>query len=210
MDTILSLQDVHVQDIVSYKRIEIPRYQITFVCGESGSGKSTLLKLFNATVSPTAGSLLYDNQSIEEMDTVTLRSQVMLVSQSVFLFDGTVEENFDQYYAYRDMPAPSRELREKYLAICCADFDSSALCQHMSGGERQRIFTSICLSFLPKILMLDEPTSALDSETARRFFLNIKGFCTENQITVITVSHDRVLADHFADHIINLEKRKIQ
>ena len=75
---------------------------------------------------------------------------------------------------------------------------------HLSGGERQRVFLAICLSFLPKVLMLDEPTSALDQETAERFMAQVLAFCRERAMTVVAVSHDPALTGRHAENIISL------
>ena len=75
---------------------------------------------------------------------------------------------------------------------------------HLSGGERQRVFLAICLSFLPKVLMLDEPTSALDQETAERFMAQVLAFCRERGMTVVAVSHDPALTGRHAENIISL------
>lgn len=207
MDTILSARNLHFKNIIDYPQIEIQRNLATFICGESGSGKSTLLRLFNSMVSPSAGEIKYEGQNIEGMDTVRLRKEVMLVSQIVFLFNGTIKECFKQYYDYREVSLLTVDDMKKYLFICGADFDLDSDCETMSGGERQRVFIAICLSFLPKILMLDEPTSSLDAATSNRFFENIKTFCNHNNITLIIISHDKTLTDKFADNKILLEKR---
>ncbi|MEG1044647.1 MAG: ABC transporter ATP-binding protein [Oscillospiraceae bacterium] len=209
VDIVLSANNLKFDDIIDYPSIKIMRNKTTFIWGESGCGKTTLLKLFNATLSPSTGEISYNNRNTFDMDTVQLRKEITLVSQTVFLFDKTIEENFNEFYKYRDVKPLSKEDMKKYLCICCADFDLSAQCERMSGGERQRVFIAICLSFLPKVLMLDEPTSALDSETANRFFENTKLFCSKNEITLIVISHDKTLADKFADEKILLEKRGI-
>jgi putative ABC transport system ATP-binding protein len=76
----------------------------------------------------------------------------------------------------------------------------------MSGGEKQRAFTAICLSLMPKVLMLDEPTAALDEVNAENLLSNIKSFCAENDMTLIVVCHNLQLAKNFADNIIFPEK----
>jgi putative ABC transport system ATP-binding protein len=207
MNPVLSATDLAFEDMILYPPIEIEQNRTTFLSGESGCGKSTLLKLFNAVVSPSKGEVKYMGQNIETLDTVMLRRDVMLVSQTVFLFDGTIKDNFQKYYAYRQAPPPSADMMQKYLSLCCADFDLSKKCETMSGGERQRVFIAICLSFMPKVLMLDEPSSALDLATANKFFENIKAFCAANEITLIVVSHDRALAKKFADKEIYLNKK---
>jgi putative ABC transport system ATP-binding protein len=74
----------------------------------------------------------------------------------------------------------------------------------MSGGERQRVYIAIFLSFLPKVIMLDEPTSALDKENSTKVIQNIIAFCKEKGIVVIIVSHDNQIVEHFAENIITI------
>ena len=92
------------------------------------------------------------------------------------------------------------------MNICCIDFSLDESCVTMSGGERQRVYTAILMSFKPKILMLDEPTSALDSTNSINMLSNIISFCRFHKITLIIVSHDNELTKKFADNIITLEK----
>ncbi len=207
MDAVLESRDLRFLGTIEYPPISVERGKITFICGESGCGKSSLLKLFNGTVSPSEGEILYSGQPLNAIDSVRLRQEVLLASQTVFLFDGSIEDNFRQFYAYRDLPAPDAAAMQEFLSVCCADFDRSYACERMSGGERQRVFIAICLSLMPRVLLLDEPTSALDELTAVQFFGNIKDYCNLHGITLISVSHDKSLANRFADCVIALEKR---
>ena len=72
----------------------------------------------------------------------------------------------------------------------------------MSGGEKQRLYIAIYLSFKPKVIMLDEPTSALDEENSHEVIKNILSFSKENKITSLIVSHDKELANAFADNTV--------
>lgn len=193
-------------DKICFANLEIPSGKTTFVVGPSGTGKSTLLRLFNSVLSPTHGQLYYNGQNIEELDTIELRQEVLLVSQSVFLFEGTVRDNFNAFYEHREKPAPTDETIQKLLTICCLPFSPDASCNTMSGGEKQRLYLAIFLSFQPRVLMLDEPTSALDGETARKVMSNILAYCHEESITVIVVSHDKSLTEKFAENILALER----
>lgn len=206
MKPVFTADHLNFENIIRYPRIEIPAEGVTFINGESGSGKSTLLKLFNGTASPTGGNVYYAGRDIAEMDTIALRKEVLLVGQSVYLFDGSIADNFAEYYGYRDLPAPEEAEMRKFLSLCCADFPLETVCTSMSGGERQRIYLAVCVSFLPKVLMLDEPTSALDTETAEHLMENLKDFCLESQMTLLVVSHDRALTERFADHIVTLKR----
>jgi len=203
--SLFSLRGVCFKDIIYYPDIEIPENLATFICGESGCGKSTLLKLLSGVASPSAGEITYNTSSILKYDPVMLRREVLLCGQSAYLFDGSITDNFAQYYSYRDLQAPTTTEMRKFLNICSANFLHTAECNTMSGGERQRIFTAICLSLQPKVLLMDEPTSALDDSTANSVLTNIKSFCRHQNITLIVVSHSKAIVEAFADNTITLE-----
>lgn len=199
------LENVKYKDILSYPKIEIAKEKITFLIGQSGSGKSTLLKLLNNTYSVTQGVLLYNNKPIESFDPIDLRREIIMMSQTLFLFDLTIKENFHEFYKYRDLECPTDEKITEFLHLCCADFPLDANCSIMSGGEKQRVYIAIYLSFSSKVLLLDEPTSALDEETSKYLMENITNHVRKNNLTMIVVSHNSELAEKYADDIIQLE-----
>ena len=207
MNAILAATGLKFKDIIDYPPVSILRGRATFVSGESGSGKSTLFRLLNATASPSAGAILYEGNDIADMDTVQLRREIILASQSVFLFDGTIRENFEQFYDFRDETPINDEKIRAYLALCCANFPLESRCETMSGGERQRIFLAIHLSLAPKVLMMDEPTSALDEITSNQLISQIKAYCANCGTTLIMICHDRTLVDAYADEVIRLVKK---
>jgi putative ABC transport system ATP-binding protein len=194
--------------MIRYPNIKIAKGKTTFIHGPSGCGKSTLLKLINGTTSPDSGEIFYKGNNIENIDTIDLRREILLVAQSVFLFTGTIEENFKKYYEYRDRNLPTKETMEKFLKICSAEFPLETRCETMSGGERQRVYIAIFLSFMPDVLMLDEPTSALDNTSSDIMMSNIKNFTNDNEMTTIVVSHYLTLAEKYGDEIIALERSK--
>ncbi len=202
---ILSLRNAVYRSVTVFPSIDIEYNSVTFVTGPSGSGKSTLLRLFNGTLSPSQGQVFYCGKDIEQIDAIALRRQVLLAGQQVYLFSGSIEENFNMYYEYLGLDKPKPKAIEEYLAICQGPFASEALCDTMSGGERQRVYLAICLSFMPKVLMLDEPTSALDEQTARDVIKNIRTHCKKNEITLLVVSHDKEIVKLYADHVIELK-----
>lgn len=195
----LIFHDIHYPDIYIIKN------KVNFIIGSSGAGKTTLLRLFNATASPDNGKILYLGEDISKIDTIKLRNDILLVNQTIYLFDATIRENFLQFYEYRGEVAPTGQIMEKFLAICCIPFPLDHDCTRMSGGERQRIYMAILLSFYPKVLLLDEPTSALDKENSLMVMQNIAVFCKENETTLIVVSHDGKITEAFAENIINLQ-----
>lgn len=194
---------------IKYADLKIYKGKINFIKGESGTGKSTLLKLLNTTLSPENGEIIYNDKNIEDISTLVIRNEVLLVSQDVFLFDTTIKENFVKFYEYCGKPMPNDDEIKYFLKLCCIDFPVDKDCTTMSGGERQRIYISIYLSFIPKVFMLDEPTSALDSRNSQDVIENIISFCREKDITVVIISHDNKLTDKYGENIITIEKEAI-
>ncbi|WP_040195846.1 ABC transporter ATP-binding protein [Candidatus Soleaferrea massiliensis] len=195
------------QGFLEYQDIGIPENKVTFLTGESGSGKSTLLKLFNRSISPSSGSLLYRGRPIEAYDSIPLRREVSLVSQSAYLFDGTILENFETVYRLRECFLPDEAYLEKILRICMLQFPLDQPTANLSGGEKQRLYIALFLSFAPPVLLLDEPTSALDQANAHGMMENLIGFCREKKMTPIIVSHDRTLVETYQECIVELQRR---
>ncbi|MGB5824476.1 MAG: ABC transporter ATP-binding protein [Proteocatella sp.] len=209
MNNILETKNLSFKSILKYPDITVPSGRATFITGQSGGGKSTLLKLFNSMLSPSNGEIFYDGQNIATLDTISLRQKVLLIGQGVFLFDNTIRDNFLQFYDCRELPPPSDEKIREFLATCCAPFSLDAHCTNMSGGERQRIYMAIYISFMPEVLMLDEPTSALDNENSYQVMKSIVELCHDNGITLIVVSHDQKLTDMFSENTIEIKREEI-
>jgi len=199
---ILETKNLTFNGMISYSDIQIIKNKHNFIVGKSGTGKSTLLRLFNGTLSPSNGNIHFSGKDISEVDTIDLRHEILLISQSVFLFDTSIKENFKHFYEYRDLTPPTDEEIKYFLNLCSISFSLESNCTTMSGGERQRIYIAIFLSFKPKILMLDEPTSALDKQNSTNVIENVLSYCKDNDITVIIVSHDANITDKFSENTI--------
>lgn len=201
---ILETKSLSFNEFINYNDIQIIKNKANFIVGKSGTGKSTLLRLFNGTLSPSSGNIIYSGNNINEIDTIQLRHDVSLISQSVYLFDKSIRENFEEFYNYRDLTPPSENEMKYFLYLCCVPFSLDSNCTIMSGGERQRIYIAIFLSLKPKVLMLDEPTSALDKQNSNNVMENIIAYCKKNDITMVVVSHDGNITEKFADNIITI------
>ena len=207
LEPVLQIKDVIFQNI-EYPSFEIQKGNMVVFYGESGSGKSTLFKLLNATETVSAGEILYYGQPLEFQPTLELRKKILLVSQMVYLFGGSIADNFRIFYEYREEALPSLEKMRKYLSACCIDFPPDTSCVNLSGGERQRVFVAIGLSFLPDVLILDEPTAALDEWTATCLIENVSKVCKEKGITLLVITHDLHTVEKFADVKIELQKAR--
>lgn len=205
-EILFNTENLNFNNMIQFGNIVIPKKEVTFISGESGMGKSTLLKLLNGTLTPSNGRVFYNGKDILELDTIALRKEISLVSQDVFLFNSSIKDNFRLFYEYRDQTPPTNDQIKKFLTLCCISFPLDKDCFTMSGGERQRIYIAIFLSFLPKVIMLDEPTSALDDKNSNVIMENIIGFCKKNNISVIVVSHDKALTERYAENNLVIRK----
>lgn len=145
---------------------------VAFV-GPSGAGKTTICSLIPRFYDVNEGAISIDGMDIREMTQQSLRAQIGIVQQDVFLFTGTIKENI----AYGNLHATDEEIyeaaRKAHLEDMIADLHDGYETQigerglKLSGGQKQRL--AIARMFLknPPILILDEATSALDTETER-------------------------------------------
>jgi putative ABC transport system ATP-binding protein len=90
------------------------------------------------------------------------------------------------------------------LDACRVPFPLDTPCDTLSGGEKQRVFLAIALSFRPAVFLLDEPTSALDGTTAEALMANLTEYCRNSGVAALVVSHDRHLTEKFAERTVDL------
>ena len=143
----------------------------TALVGLSGSGKTTIMNLIMRFWDPEHGAVLIDGRDIRDVTLQSLRMQVALVSQDVFLFDGTIRENIaagiENAGEEAVIAAAKAAYAHHFIQSMPAGYKTQVgeLGGQLSGGQRQRI--SIARAFLKNapIILLDEPTSALDSES---------------------------------------------
>ncbi|MDQ5872788.1 MAG: ABC transporter ATP-binding protein/permease [Acidobacteriota bacterium] len=143
----------------------------TALVGPSGSGKSTIIGLVAAFYTPTSGRILVDGQNLAEVRLADYRSQIGVVFQDNFLFDGTVLENI----AYARPEASKEEILRAARIARCDDFVQELADGYetvvgergvkLSGGQQQRVAIARAILADPRILILDEATSSLDSES---------------------------------------------
>jgi subfamily B ATP-binding cassette protein MsbA len=144
---------------------------VTALVGSSGSGKSTIISLVCAFHTPTTGRVLVDDIDLAHVDLNTYRSQLGVVLQDSFLFDGTIRENIlfsrpdatDEQFLFACRTARVDEFAEKFPETYSTVVGERGV--KLSGGQRQRLSIARALLAEPRILILDEATSSLDSES---------------------------------------------
>ena len=192
--------------------IEIEKGKTTAIVGSTGSGKSTLIKLILRFYEKNSGKILFDEHEIESLSLESIRNKIGLVSQDVFLFEGSVFENI----AYGNIEANSKEV---WNAARLSESDSfindlpnkedtivGERGQKLSGGQRQRISIARAILKNPEILILDEATSAVDNETEAAIQESLETL--KEGRTVIAIAH-RLSTIRNADLIYVLEDGEI-
>ncbi len=182
------------------------------IVGPTGSGKSTIVKLLLRLYEPAAGTIRLDGTPIEEASLHELRSHLGLVSQDVFLFQGTVEENI----AYGRPGASPTEIEAAARAAEAHDFiiglpDGYATIvgergQKLSGGQRQRISIARAILADPEVLVLDEATSSVDNETEAAIQRSLARITKDR--TTIVIAH-RLSTIRDADRIYVVEEGEV-
>jgi len=191
--------------------LEIPKGRTVAIVGPSGSGKSTIINLIPGFYYPTAGALEFDGTDNRELTLDWLREKTSMVTQEVFLFNGTVLENIT-------CGAPStRERVEEAARIAHAhdfimrlpngyDTEVGERGVLLSGGERQRITIARAIFDNPEILLFDEATSALDAESERAIQDSLEYLFKTR--TSVVISH-RLSTIQNADIIYVIERGRI-
>ncbi|GAB2540358.1 ABC transporter ATP-binding protein [Gracilibacillus alcaliphilus] len=188
-----------------------PGETVAFV-GPSGAGKTTICSLIPRFYDVNSGSISIDGTDIRDMTKRSLRSQIGIVQQDVFLFSGTVRENI----AYGNREATEEEIieaaKKAYLHDVIAELPEGYDTQigerglKLSGGQKQRM--AIARTFLknPPILILDEATSALDTETERMIQKSLDNLAEDR--TTLVIAH-RLATIKDADRVVVVTKEGI-
>lgn len=186
--------------------------EITAVIGPSGGGKSSLIRLINRLDEPSSGTVYLEGVDIARLDPLQLRRRIALVPQKPFMFQGTVLENLQRPFLYRQQSLPGAESEELLRVLALARFDRGLLerdARSLSLGEQQRVSLARALITHPQVLLLDEPTSALDRRTADHLGITFQDICRSQGLGVILVTHDLRLAGKIADYCLYLEAGRI-
>jgi ABC-type multidrug transport system fused ATPase/permease subunit len=182
------------------------------VVGPTGVGKTTIVSLIERFYEPQSGSIKIDGVDIKDLTLESLRSQISMVLQDVFLFNGSIAENIA--YSVKDA---TREQIEKAAKIACADdfimqtpdgyetlIGERGL--RLSGGQKQRLSIARAVLRNTPVLILDEATSSVDMETELQIQQAIENLTGSR--TVIVIAH-RLSTIISADQILVLDKGAI-
>ena len=182
------------------------------IVGKSGAGKSTLIDLILGFYRPDQGKIEIGSIDISSILPMDLKSHIAFISQDVFLFDDTIEENIKDGFSAASKAEINIAVKNAQVDSFVADFPLGlqtivgANGSNLSGGQKQRVAIARGLLKKASIYIFDEATSALDLENEREILTALLK-TLENE-TVIFVSHRPALFD-YVDKVLMLEKGKV-
>jgi len=213
----IELQNIHFHydnevPIINNLNLNIEAGSTIGIAGTTGSGKTTLIKLLLRLYDTVEGKILIDNHDIKTWDLTTLRRNISLVSQDVYLFHGTIGENIA--YGFENCTIEEIENAAKQAEL--HEFVSSLPQGYhtivgekgikLSGGQRQRLSIARAILKNAPILILDEATSAVDTETERAIQHSLNKL-TQGK-TALIIAH-RLSTLRHSDKIIVLKNGSI-
>ena len=200
------------KEVVHNISLEAKQGSVTALVGSSGSGKSTIAGLVSSFINPESGTITIDGQDLSKVSLCSFRSQLGVVLQDDFLFEGTIKENIL-------FPRPNASEKQLQVAVKAAyvyeftdKFDEGLETLigergvKLSGGQRQRIAIARAILANPRILILDEATSNLDNESEAMIQESL-GELMKGRTTIV-IAH-RLSTIRKADQILVIEDGKI-
>lgn len=217
----LSLQNVAVAyddvDVLQDVTATFEKGKFYGILGPNGSGKTTLLKVLSNVLRPKVGTVLLNNQPIEQYKTKQLAKIMSILPQlNASTFSNTVRETVAiGRYPHQSGLFSSWSQEDEEAVQLAMEQTGVKRFEHMplpflSGGEQQRVFIAQALAQQATILLLDEPTNHLDITHQKQSLDIIRKKVVEEQLTVIAVFHDINLASIYCDTILLMEKGRIR
>ena len=182
------------------------------IVGKSGAGKSTLVDLILGFYSPTDGMIEIGSMDISSISPMDLKNHIAFISQDVFLFDDTIEENIKDGFASASHEEIIAAVKSAQVNGFAEDFPLGlqtrvgANGSNLSGGQKQRVAIARGLLKRASIYIFDEATSALDVENEREIMTALLE--TLKNETVIFVTHRPALFE-YVDKVLMLEKGRV-
>ncbi|MDR0463587.1 MAG: ABC transporter ATP-binding protein/permease [Treponema sp.] len=201
------------ENVLENISFEIKPGESIALIGSSGAGKTTLCSLIPCFYEPCAGRILLDGEDIAKMDLHTLRKNIGIVTQDVYLFNGTVTENI----SYGKPESAKEEIIKAAKMANAHDFImalpkgyNTEIGQRgirLSGGQRQRLSIARAILKDPPVIIFDEATSSIDRKSEKAIHDSIENFMKDR--TVIIIAH-RLSTIKKAKRILSLSEKSIE
>jgi putative ABC transport system ATP-binding protein len=195
--------------------LQVAAGEFVALLGSSGSGKSSILNLIAGLDRPTSGSVIVQDRDLAQLSREELAKYRLHVVGMVFqsfnlIASMTLAENVELPLRFAEVERGKRDTR---AAEALERVGLNARMHHrpseLSGGEQQRAALARALINEPKILLADEPTGNLDSRTGTEILNLVQSFNQDLGMTVVMVTHERALAERYAQRMIFLADGKL-
>ncbi len=195
--------------------LEVRSGEFVALLGASGSGKSSVLNLLAGLDRPTAGSVVVQGRDLarlsrEELAHYRLHTVGMVFQSFNLIPSMTVAENVELPLRFAEV---NRAERDGMTGAALARVGLQSRVNHrpseLSGGEQQRVALARALINRPQLLLADEPTGNLDSRTGTEIMNMVREFNLQLGMTVVMVTHERALAERYAERLIHLADGKL-
>jgi len=198
--------------VLDIDQLDLQEGRIYTIMGPNGSGKSTLLRIMSLLLVNDEGELevLSEKVSWEKEQLLYLRRQMSMVTQTAFMFQGSVDYNVA--YGLKARKMRSRMIRERVnemLEMVGMSAYREADARTLSGGERQKVALARAMAVNPGVLFLDEPTSNIDMASAAEIEKHIRTINQEQGTSIILVTHNLFQARRLADEVIFIHEGRI-
>lgn len=197
-------KEVEFLDILNIPHMKISGGVITSITGPSGSGKTTILKMLNRLITPTKGTIYYNDTELSKTDPVLHRREVMMLSQTPVIFEGSIRDNLVAGHRFQRRQIPDEDRLSFILEKVSIDKKLNSTTAGLSGGEKQRLALARVLLLDPRVYLMDEPSSALDDDTAEKIIEMITKHVREDNKTLVMVTHSKDIAKRFSDESIEI------
>jgi putative ABC transport system ATP-binding protein len=195
--------------------LEVRAGEFVALLGSSGSGKSSLLNLIAGLDRPTSGAVIVEDRDLaqlsrQELAKYRLRTVGMVFQSFNLVSRMTLEENVELPMRFAEVERSQRDGRARQaLERVGLGGRATHRPSQLSGGEQQRAALARALINQPKILLADEPTGNLDSRTGTEIMDFIREFNQSLGMTIVMVTHERALAERYAERMIFLADGKL-
>jgi ABC-type lipoprotein export system ATPase subunit len=195
--------------------LEVRSGELVALLGSSGSGKSSVLNLIAGLDRPTSGSVMVEGRNLaqlsrEELSHYRLHTVGMVFQSFNLISSMTLEENVELPMRFAEV---ERGKRQDLVHDALERVGLVARMKHrpseLSGGEQQRAALARALINRPQLLLADEPTGNLDSRTGTEIMNLVRDLNRQLEMTVVLVTHERALAERYAERLIFLADGKL-
>jgi putative ABC transport system ATP-binding protein len=196
--------------------LQVRAGEVIALLGPSGSGKTTLLNVIGCILTPSAGRVALDGETVFDGQWLRRDLRRLRLDKIGFVFQThnllpflTAEENVAVVLDLAGQPAAAGRARARdlldYLEV---GRRAAAKPAHLSGGEAQRVAIARALANHPRIILADEPTAALDGARAGLVMDLLRKLAVEQEACIVTVTHDEKIFDRF-DRLIHLRDGRL-